>query len=775
MKLDSAIVEHINSLKIVRPNLGNLGLKQLEDIYTLLSTKLNRENQQEAVAWFNETLKENPDIKLIYFFIAISNFLYAPNGELIADQNIEFFFRALEKANNTKLVERICNWLYPQVNSTIVLEYLAKQLKADVESKPQSEEKYTQLLEVYRKLLSKKTDDLKLVEVIADLLDSKNDTLALFYYRTLLEENQKLKSELEVLRLWQKLLASRVAGTFTEEKSSTEWLLQILNPLLPHLTLGNREHILKDYFQYIVKHEQPDKLSGFKLALENQIFLPEYFQDILKHWNSVYQNNHCYQLFVKLSGLKKTINLKPEQEVNSLKLLQQIEEFEKLISLDEDRMILHRTFGLGIIKKIIVPSKLVDETNVRLSINFTSKPNHEMSLRIAATSLEPCYRQHLIGLKYFFPEKFSEIMSLPPEPLLLHILKSIGKDTSLKELKKFLIPEVFTENQWKQKWKEIKPLLSNMNSIHYANSTLSVLKPELEIELPHLGNELPDKAKPKTLDSFKEELLTLEKVIGKANDNDHEQLLTKIADLENQLQAAEITNKKECLFSTLAIAYRAKKQLKPEWLQEANDYLANSTLEVALNTLVDAYLMLQTNSSRNALLTILETHLLKESYLNFCIYILNKTTGQQDFILEHLLNDKKGNGKNNLSAVFEHISKEYLTSADTYIALLKLFFDKNQQIIHETMNQVFIKMIKLLQKFHLNIDFSSGKKVAKKNYSTLNRLLFEDEHLFRYLSTTKEIELDEKISTLKQLQEMTFLSNDIKRKVRELHTTLGQN
>ena len=126
---------------------------------------------------------------------------------------------------------------------------------------------------------------------------------------------------------------------------------------------------------------------------------------------------------------------------NFRNVFEAINDFEKHISFDVNSYVHHRSWGVGIIKKL---------ENDMLTINFGRRSGiHKMSLKMATGALEPLAKEHIWVLKATVKkDELTKKVTSDPVWALKTIIKSFNNNCDLKRIKEELVGTILTPGQW---------------------------------------------------------------------------------------------------------------------------------------------------------------------------------------------------------------------------------------------------------------------------------------------------------------------------------------
>ena len=118
-----------------------------------------------------------------------------------------------------------------------------------------------------------------------------------------------------------------------------------------------------------------------------------------------------------------------------------ISDFEKHIAFDAKNFVFHRSWGVGIIRKV---------QDDEISINFGKKFGiRSMSLKMAVNALQPLQKDHIWVLKATkSKEEWAKMIKADKAWALKVIIKSFGNSCDFKRIKAELVPSILTPGEW---------------------------------------------------------------------------------------------------------------------------------------------------------------------------------------------------------------------------------------------------------------------------------------------------------------------------------------
>ncbi len=129
-----------------------------------------------------------------------------------------------------------------------------------------------------------------------------------------------------------------------------------------------------------------------------------------------------------------------------------------LSRLAKGRLCYEKTWGFGTVRR-------VDDFYERVTIDFTGKPAHEMSMAYAAETLELISDDHLLARLHQTPDALKVMLKEEPAEVVRITLRSYGA-TSALDLKDRLVDAVMPESEWKSFWERARKALKQDPLVH---------------------------------------------------------------------------------------------------------------------------------------------------------------------------------------------------------------------------------------------------------------------------------------------------------------------
>lgn len=322
-----------------------------------------------------------------------------------------------QKNHKETVVVYLCETiLSDDANNKFALRTLADCYRADNNEK---------VWELYEKIVKLDFEEADLAKALAEHYESEKDTeTAVEYYKKALLRCISSKNMNVVKEMWTKLvqlipqeidffmLAKRkVAKTISEDKSAV-----LMQELYAWYKASKKWDTAIDILKQILEIDQHDTWAR---------------KEIVDCYRGKYEGRDHLEDYIRSSNLTAGFR----------NVFEAINDFEKHIAFDAHSYVFHRSWGVGIIRKV---------ENDTLVINFGKKYGiHEMSLKMAVSALTPLSNDHIWVLKA--TKKQQELAKMVTEDkvwALRTIIRSFDNSCDFKRIKAELVPAVLTPGQW---------------------------------------------------------------------------------------------------------------------------------------------------------------------------------------------------------------------------------------------------------------------------------------------------------------------------------------
>ncbi|MDH5680531.1 MAG: transcription elongation factor GreA [Spirochaetota bacterium] len=322
-----------------------------------------------------------------------------------------------------------------------VVEYLCEKMLSYGESKfalTSLEEVYEntdnteELLDIWERLSKIDYENGEIPRKLASHYEKEGNTTESVFYNKIALKRYAKKSNLRIVEdLWLKLVESI--------PDELDFFYQIKDEIAkqdPDKASG----LLILTLPYYQERNDFDKvLEILKKVLSAQSKDKEIRDMVIGAFREKYKNHSLLEEYIEKSGL---LNL--NQEVK-----QAMDSFEKYVVFDRGNYVHHRSWEIG---------KIVDCTEDSLVIDFETKKNHTMSLKLALTSLKNLPEHHVWIQKRKNPDLLKKDDPEGIKNALMLIFKSHNNQATMKEIKKEMT-EVIPVSSWTRWWNKAKQVM----------------------------------------------------------------------------------------------------------------------------------------------------------------------------------------------------------------------------------------------------------------------------------------------------------------------------
>ncbi|MFA6936754.1 MAG: transcription elongation factor GreA [Treponema sp.] len=321
-----------------------------------------------------------------------------------------------EKNHKELLVEYLCQTILTEdPQNKFALRKLAEYYKNTNNDK---------VWDLYEQIVKQDFEEADIAKILAERYESQsNKELAVSYYKKALLRYVSAKNINAVKEVWTKLVKMipeeidffllvqrKVAKTISEDKSAL-----LMQEVYQYYKSTAKWDIAIDILKLILSIDNKDSWAR---------------KEIVDCFRGKYADHSHLDDYIKSSNLNQSFR----------NVFEAISDFEKHIAFDAKNFVFHRSWGVGLIRKV---------QGDMLSINFGKKNGiHEMSLKMAVSALQPLASDHIWVLKATTPraELVKHIKDDKTWALKTIIKSFTGCDD--KRIKAELVPSLLTPGEW---------------------------------------------------------------------------------------------------------------------------------------------------------------------------------------------------------------------------------------------------------------------------------------------------------------------------------------
>ncbi|MDH4128225.1 MAG: transcription elongation factor GreA [Spirochaetota bacterium] len=537
-----------------------------------------------------------------------------------------------------------------------------------------------ELLKVWERLAKIDYENGDIPKKLAQYYEKEgNESESTFYYKIALKRFSKTTSIKVIEDIWLKLadIIPQELDFFYQieegiTKQNPEKSGQLLSLLLPHYQEKNDYDNIISILKKIIGYNSKDK------SFRDQIV-----EAIKKKYNQHSQLNE----YIEKSYLGQY----------SKDFKQALDDFEKYIVFDKGNFVHHRSWGIG---------KIVNCSGDSLVIDFETKKNHTMSLKIALTSLKTLPEDHIWITKRKNPELLKKDDAEGIKNALIQIFKSYNNQATMKEIKKEMT-EVIPVSAWTRWWNKAKQVMKTSsifgNSLTKRDLYFLRDKP-LTFEEEAITNFFANS-------QFEGKLSIIIDYLKHSTDINTE-------GFQHMLKFfVEITNNKTAIDERTIKSFLLLRKIKREQPKVIFELKLNAyELLTAKDDLIEAYSSLTDNEFRKDILDIIKRN--DPDWVPIFLTIMKdtKATKTHNFIVDELVVHNK---ISELQEVFKYIIDRYRNMPENYFWVTKTLIS-NPDLLEQS---EFVQIRLIFNLFHcldiISKDISNKKVSSQKHNKKL--------------------------------------------------------
>nr|MCR5723949.1 transcription elongation factor GreA [Treponema sp.] len=332
-----------------------------------------------------------------------------------------------EKNHKLPVVMYLCeSILFEDPNNKFALRTLARCYNEDKDSTDK-------IWDVYEKIVKIDFEEADIAKLLAEHNESNGNTdAAVDYYKKALLRYVNAKNITAVSSVWTKLVSlipqefdffmlvqRKVAKTISADKSAL-----LLQELYGYYKDAKNWNIAIDLLKRILTIDPKDNWAR---------------REISDCFRAKYADHSHVEEYIRNSNLNQSFR----------NVFEAISDFEKHIAFDVRHFVFHRTWHVGIIRKV---------ENDILTIKFGGVPElKKMSLKMAIDALQPLPREHIWVIKATtkskdggFDNREDMIKKIKNDKAwtLKTIIRSFDNSCDFKRIKAELVPAILTPGEW---------------------------------------------------------------------------------------------------------------------------------------------------------------------------------------------------------------------------------------------------------------------------------------------------------------------------------------
>lgn len=319
--------------------------------------------------------------------------------------------------HKTNIVIYLCNSILEEdENNKFALRKLAECYK---------EENNEKIWEIYASIVKNDHDEADIAKLLAEKYEQEgNIDLAVEYYKKALLRYVNKNLGNQIKETWTKLVSlipeeidffylvqRKVAKTVSEDKAAL-----LLHELYNYYHDNQKWNTAIEILKIILSYDDKDSWAR---------------KEIVECYRGRYADHSQLENYIRVSNLNQGWR----------NIFEAISDFEKHISFDAKNFVFHRSWGVGIIRKVDS-----DEITINFGKKFGVK---KMALKMAVSALQPLAKDHIWVLKATKPkEELAKEIKEDKANALKIIIKSFNNKCDIKRIKAELVPSVLSASEW---------------------------------------------------------------------------------------------------------------------------------------------------------------------------------------------------------------------------------------------------------------------------------------------------------------------------------------
>ncbi len=334
--------------------------------------------------------------------------------------------------DNSALIELI-NIFQDNHKGTVVV-YLCESILAEDDSNKfalrtladaYSQDNNESVWEIYETIVRLDYEEADIAKLLAEHYEKENNEKdAIDYYKKALLRYVNKKSENQIKEIWSKLISvipdeidffllvqRKIAKTISDVRSAT-----LMQDLYVYYKDQKDWNIAIDILKLILGIDEKDSWAR---------------KELVECFKGKYSAHSQLDDYIRVSNLNQSWR----------NVFEAISDFEKHIAFDAKNFVFHRSWGVGVIRKV---------ENDEISINFGKKHGvRDMSLKMAVNALQPLQREHIWVLKATKSrDELAKMVKADKVWTLKTIIKSFDNNCDFKRIKAELVPSILTTSEW---------------------------------------------------------------------------------------------------------------------------------------------------------------------------------------------------------------------------------------------------------------------------------------------------------------------------------------
>jgi len=394
-----------------RATISNYTKNNLIELATIVEKARNENCIDEIKAICDEQLAHTKDSIIALY---ISGMLGLKKGAL-DNSSLVSLVDIFKNNHKEPIVIYLCESIIEEdANNKFALRTLAECYRADGNDA---------VWAIYEKIVKIDFEEADIAKILAEHYEASDMDTAKSYYKKAILRYVNSANVNALKEIWTKLIAImpeeidffRLVQRKVEKTISADKSAILMQELYPYYKDNKKWDVAIDILKDNLRIDPKDNWAR---------------REIAECFKAKYADHSHVEDYIRSSNLTQ----------NFRNVFEAISDFEKHIAFDAKNFVFHKTWHVGIIRKV---------ENDTLTINFGKNGVKEMSLKMAVSALQPLAKDHIWVLK---ATKDKETLAAKIKKdktwALKKIIHSFNNSCDFKRIKAELVPSLLTTSEW---------------------------------------------------------------------------------------------------------------------------------------------------------------------------------------------------------------------------------------------------------------------------------------------------------------------------------------
>ena len=351
------IQEMLNEEKWTRATINSYTVNNFEELNSIIE-KIDYDDLLEIKDLCDEHIAHTKTSIIALYISGIISL----KKHFIDDSNLIQLINLFYDNRKWPLVEFLCNEILSFGENKIALRTLSECYN----NQGKEDEKF----KIWERLIKIDYEETDILKTIAEKYESEGDIdTAIEYYKKCMHRFINKRNFNQIKDIWSKFI-EYIPDEY-------DYLLNINSRIQKAINKERASQLLDELFRYYNELKDWDKaIEILKIILSYQPTNTNARTSIIACFKEKYKGHSKLESYIVKSNLTQSY-----RDIQTA-----IEDFEKHISFDEGTFVYHKTWGIGRIKTLKQESLIID---------FSSKRNHSMALKMAVKALKVLPKNHI--------------------------------------------------------------------------------------------------------------------------------------------------------------------------------------------------------------------------------------------------------------------------------------------------------------------------------------------------------------------------------------------